>query len=198
MLIASDLDNVLVDFQTPFMEFLNKRRGSNLAVNDVWTFRLDDLLGCAREEALALVFAFYESEPFRQLASLDDAASVVPTLTADNTLVALTSRPIDRTEVATRANIAEHFGNHIQEIHFSDHLRLPFERVKSKAEIAKTLGAQVLIDDHHEFLADCPEFGLVGLLYDAPWNRSVNLPGVKRVHSWAEIANQLTLITASA
>ncbi|KAL2553839.1 uncharacterized protein Fot_07458 [Forsythia ovata] len=73
-------------------------------------------------------------------------------------------------------------------------------RLGRTSEMARSLGAKVLIDDNPRYAIECAEVGIKVLLFDYensyPWSKmeSVNRhPLVTKVHNWEEVEHQLAL-----
>ncbi|KAG6520185.1 hypothetical protein ZIOFF_017223 [Zingiber officinale] len=93
--------------------------------------------------------------------------------------------------------IEKYFPGLFREIHFGNHFSL-HGASRSKSDICRCLGAQVLIDDNPRYALECAEIGMKVLLFDYqssyPWSRTGSAtahPMVTEVHDWREVEDKL-------
>ena len=136
---------------------------------------------------------FYNCPRFEQLKPVAGAKNAVKKLNLNHQLFAITSRP-DVTEPMTRIWIKRNFLDGFQGVHFSNHFVLQTKNKKTKSDICKQLGVEIMIDDHIDYALDCSQNGIPVLLMDATWNQDEVLPeNVRRVKGWREILKVLTV-----
>lgn len=63
----------------------------------------------------------------------------------------------------------------------------PLGPTKLKADI----DCDILVDDDPQQVERMVDKGKTGLLYQQPWNEKLNIPGVIRIHSLAEVPNYI-------
>jgi len=103
-------------------------------------------------------------------------------------------------EPHTHKFISAHYPSTFHSINFANHFLTEEEATrlssKSKTQICKEIGAEILIDDSLNHAHDCAENGIRVLLFDLGhkygWNKSKSLPkNVNRVKNWKEIVELL-------
>ncbi|MBI4896430.1 MAG: hypothetical protein HY832_02680 [Candidatus Aenigmarchaeota archaeon] len=188
MLIGVDVDDVLVDFVTPFVEYMNKTYGTSLTRDHVVAFDVWDILGGSKEEAKKKIHEFYETKSFKELQPMQEALSGVKYLSEKHTLVVITSRSPHLSSLTTEW-IKQYFPNTFSNIYFTGHWMNPEIKMK-KADVCAQLHVDVMIEDSLEYAQECAEKGTTVLLVDAPWNQAYHLPAqVVRTRGWEEILN---------
>ena len=170
--IAVDLDDVLSAGAQGFVDFSNKRWGTNLSVDD-FTERWAEIWEVDLGEEKRRADDIYESRIIKHYAKLDKSKHVLDKLSEDYRLVVLTSR-VKRMEADTLDWLDKHFGKIFEEVHFSgfyDNLTSK-SHLYTKAELSLEIGADYLIDDQlkHSFAA--AEAGIEALLFgNYKWNQ---------------------------
>lgn len=192
--IAVDLDDVLSAGAQGFVDFSNKRWGTNLSVDD-FTERWAEIWGVDLEEEKRRANDIYESRIIKEYLRLDKSKAVLDKLSKDYKLVVLTSR-VKRMEKDTLDWLDKHFGKTFEEVHFSgfyDNLTSK-SHLYTKAEISREIGADYLIDDQLKHCFAAAEAGLQALLFgDYNWNQANKLPpGVTRAKDWQEVGDYFT------
>ena len=190
--IAIDMDDVLADFHTGFMNYNNLIYGTSLRREDFTTYQFNELWGGTVEEAIQRVNDFHRSVYFREILPLSDSIDSVGTLSKGNELVIITSRPtFTREETARWLDLF--FKEKFSGIFYSSN-HYSGTTGKSKSEFCKELGLSVLIDDSLDYVKQCPPLGISGILFgDYPWNQNGNLPsGIVRVKNWKEVLERLS------
>lgn len=187
--IAVDLDDVLSAGAQGFIDFSNRRWGTNLTVND-FTERWAEMWGVDLTEERKRAHTIYKSGAVRKFKQKDSAKPILAELAKDYKLVVLTSR-VKRIEKDTREWLDEHFNGIFDEVHFSgfyDELTAD-SHIYTKAEISREIGADYLIDDQLKHCFAAAEAGINALLFGGyPWNKDVDLPSsVTRVKNWQEV-----------
>ena len=190
-LIAVDLDDVLADSAAQFVQYSNKKWGTNLTVDDfsehwatMWGIDLDETL--RRREQI------YAEKVQVNLGAYNGAHEVLKRLAQNFDLVIVTSRPTVL-QKDTMQWLETYYKGIFTDVIFAgiwdgdDH---PDQAVlRTKAHIIKRLGANYFIDDHPKHCFAVAAEGIPSLLYgDYAWNRSVELPEhVERVADWGAV-----------
>jgi len=186
MTIAIDIDEVLADLNPHFIAFLNHTYGYNLTRESFTSSHVDEVLKCTPSEALEKIHAFYASPEFRSIKPLRGAVQAVQKLASNHRLIVITARH-DELADDTRLFLTENFGEHLQEVLFTNHTSLSGPTT-TKAEICARYNADYLIDDNIGYALECSALNIQVLLLDAPWNQIDILPtNVVRVMNWDEI-----------
>lgn len=187
--IAVDLDDVLSAGAQGFVDFSNKRWGTNLTVDD-FTERWAEIWEVDLEEEKRRAHIVYDSGIMRRYKRLDRALPVLTKLSETYKLVVLTSR-VRRIEKDTMEWLDKHFPGIFTEVHFAgfyDELTSD-SHTYTKAEISREIGADYLIDDQLKHCFAAASAGIEAILFgDYSWNRTEELPAkVTRVKNWQEV-----------
>lgn len=193
--IAVDIDDVLAINVPAFLEFSNRRWGTNLTIDD---FREDwgAMWQIEKETWIERMNEIHESKIFSSFKSFEDAKEVLQGLASKYRLIIITSRRKEL-EQETAAWIDEYFPDVFEEVHHAgiwDKLEKEDSvaiATTTKAEICSQLGGDYLIDDHLKHCFAAADSGIPSLLFgDYPWNRADTLPeGVVRVRDWRSVGD---------
>ncbi len=188
--IAVDIDDVLVPHYELMTEFVNKHHGYALRSHDFQNWeKLLQLTGINREEFVAQVEPFIQSEDFVEQSPAFEVMEALSTLSKYYRIVAVTARPRS-IEQRTIKWMAEHFGTSIPEIEFvNPNQAWGRGGSVSKLEVCLRLGAKYLIDDHLKHAQDVAAGGIKVILYgNYPWNQLDALPdNILRARDWGEV-----------
>jgi hypothetical protein len=188
MKIGIDLDDVLAEFVSPLLRFINERYGTSYKKEDVTDYRLEKVWECTPEEAIRRLNMFYRSAYFEDLPPMPGSNEGIKYLYKHNNLFIITSRPPFLQE-ETREWISTYFPcTFLDIIHTSSK-----NRKLTKAEICHALGVSLLIEDRLETALRASQVTNV-FLYDQPWNQSDLPPNIHRVRNWEEVIESLTKI----
>ncbi|HEX5456600.1 MAG TPA: hypothetical protein VFW77_04525 [Candidatus Saccharimonadales bacterium] len=187
--IAIDLDDVLAAGAQGFVDYSNKRWGTNLTIAD-YTERWAQMWQVDIHEERRRARDIYNSGVVRKFKIMDKAMPVLTRLSKNYKLVVLTSR-VRSIEKDTRDWLEEHFKGLFADIHFSgfyDELT-HYSHTYTKDEISKEIGANYLIDDQLKHCVAAANAGVTSLLFgDYSWNKAENLPpGVIKAKNWKEV-----------
>ncbi len=188
LVIAFDLDDVIVETAQDIIDHYNSRFGTKVTLQDYYD---DDLTGVwgteDRKMAVKRVNDYIETPEYYESLPIQQAISVITWLNRHHELHILTGRP-DFTEEATKNWLAKHFPDIFKTVTFTYFYGEGAQK-RSKGDICRQLGVDVLIDDHLGHALSAAEAGAKVLLFgDYPWNRSNNLPdSIRRVRNWHEV-----------
>jgi 5'(3')-deoxyribonucleotidase len=185
--IAIDIDEVLVPFMATFVKHHNQRYSSTYVVDDFYTLDWQQIWGGTREEAIAKDKIFHAEKLMRQVAPLAGAKAGLDVLREYFDLVVVTSRR-DELKETTIEWLDEHFPNYFEEIAFCNHWITTGESI-TKSDMCSRLGAVALIDDNADYILECVEKGIFGVLFgEYAWNQiDQPLPeDAVRVLDWEE------------
>ena len=190
--IAVDIDDVLAAFAESFVYYCNQKWGTNLVPDD-WTEDWAKLWKVDHLETLKRADVIYESDIFSLVRADIEAARVLKNLAKTYKLVVVTSRP-KAVSKDTLEWIEKFFGDVFEEIHFAgfyDDMEktIPEKLKATKADIARQIGAQYLIDDSPKHCLAVAEAGITSILFgDYKWNRHIKLgPNMVRAKNWKEV-----------
>ncbi len=193
-IIAIDIDDVIAANAPAFIEYSNKKFGTHLTADD-YSERWEDIWKVERQEALIRAHEYHESGHIATYGIIDGASDALKKLKKNFKLVVLTTR---------RQSINQLTKDWIQNFYpdiFDDFIFTGFYdnpdidgRTLTKAELAKNIGAEYLIDDQLKHILASAEIGIKVLLFgDYFWNKSNDLPkNVTRVKNWEEVLKYFT------
>lgn len=183
-LIAIDVDEVLFPFNTGLVDWHNIVHGTSLTLDEVTSFKLDQVWGGTEAEATAKVGAYQDHPGALEGNPLPGALEAINALKQWYELVIVTSRQ-QKVTTQTEAWIQRHFPHTFRDVHFARYWDDSKPRL-SKADLCLELGVEVLIDDHLDYVGECAERGMRGILFgDYPWNQAERLPQrVVRATGW--------------
>lgn len=180
MNLGFDIDGVISDFTKRFTEIVKKRYGVSLTDADMYCHDADLVLGISKEEAAEIATEIMKSDlPLNPLAkeTLDKLASEghhIYLLTArskalfDYTSVWLKQKAIPYAEI--------------------------FHLIGGKKYLAD-VPIDLVVEDNLEDALKYSKTVKHVLLFDQPWNKTKNVKDlIKRVHSWAEIYEEVQRI----
>ncbi|XP_039127521.1 uncharacterized protein LOC120263619 [Dioscorea cayenensis subsp. rotundata] len=197
MVVAVDVDEVLGSFLSALNKFIADRYSSNHSLSEYHVYEFFKIWNCTRAEADIRVHEFFKTPYFKKgIHPIPGARLTLEKLSTFCDLSVVTSRQ-NAIKDLTLEWIGEHYPGLFQEVHFGNHFALDGQS-RSKSEICRSLGAQVLIDDNPRYALECAEVGLKVLLFDYnnsyPWSKSdsaVSHPLVTKVHNWQEVEQTL-------
>lgn len=187
MKIAIDLDEVLAEYLASFLEFHNKKHGTDLKKHHFSkTYKVEEVLGETEEEMTERIYHFYKTEDFKKIKPSAGSIKAIQKLKKNHELFIVTSRQ-NHVSAPTIEWINKHFPDSFSGILFGNHFSKEGP-AKAKSEICKEIGAEILIDDSLDYAKECAGKGIKVLLFDHPWNQAETLPkNIQRVYSWQEI-----------
>ena len=188
MNIGIDLDEVVVDFINPFIDYFNKRFGTTFEVEDMHSYNLWECgMGGNREEAIRFVREFYESDNFEKIPFWSGARETINYLRRNHKIYIITSRPEEFREKTDRF-LAENFsGNGFSVLYSGDFHR----QGRTKAEICRDYGIDVHLDDNLKYALECAREVRKVFLFDKPWNQQPVNGNIVRVKTWEEVLSEL-------
>lgn len=191
-IIAVDVDDVLAATAEEFVNFSNKRWGTNLTPDDFdehWAqmWKVDYEEEARRREHIVKAKVYLKPRFF------NEAKPVLEKLSRDYKLVIVSSRgPGIRGE--TIAWLETAFGTVFSEYHFAkiwEDLKIHTKvKIKmTKGELLNEIGANYLIDDQPKHCKAAAKAGIIALLFgNYRWVKQAKLaPGMVRVKDWQEV-----------
>jgi 5'(3')-deoxyribonucleotidase len=191
MKIGIDIDEVIADFLSGMIDYHNKNYGTNLKPEDFKSYDFWHVWGGSKEDTIAKVFEFYESDVFKNLNPIDDSISAVNQLMSDFEIAIITARP-EHISKYTEQWLEKHFSNKI-EIHHTTDFYKNSGKPKKKSDVCKENGIDVFIDDSLRYALDCFSDKTKVLLFgNYPWNQCDKLSeGIVRAHTWDDVLKEI-------
>jgi 5'(3')-deoxyribonucleotidase len=185
--IAVDIDEVLMPHFQDLINWYNQNYGTHLTLADNHPKSTEGWGTDSFEEAVQRVHKFLLSDSFKKSMPFKEAKDAVRKLATDYRMVIITARE-DIVKETTYRWLKTHFENLFDETHFTSAYSLQ-GKARHKADIAREIGADYLIDDSVEHIERAVETGIKGLLFgDYPWQDKKIIPSKAiRVKSWEEV-----------
>lgn len=190
--IAIDVDDVLAVSVPAWVEYSNRRWGTNLRIDD-YTEDWAKMWQIEQHEVLKRADEMQEGKLVTTFPKFVQAEKVLQKLAKSYNLVVMTSRG-EALRTDTLDWINEHFGKIFTEVHLTGFYdgKHTNPSTMTKAALCKSVGVDYLIDDHPKHCFGVAEAGMKALLFgDYTWNRQYsakNVPeNVTRVHNWQEV-----------
>ena len=198
--IGVDCDEPLADFNAHLCPWMNAKYGTDYKREDIISYKLWEIWKCSKEEALKIIEHFYE-EQLEHVPPVEGSIAAVKELAQQHELLVITSR-FGSAISKTVPWINQHFSNKFSDVVFTKNYAKGGNG-KTKAQICKELGVDILIEDFIQYSLDCNKLGIPVLLFNTPWNQDSELPegmtklpqGIVRVNSWEEVLEKLEIFT---
>lgn len=192
MKIGIDIDDVVVDFISPFLEYYNSRTGRNFLFEEVFSYHFEDFLGCTKEQAIQAVRDFYGTEAFDQLKPLPGALEGIKILSENNNLVYITAR-----HAKAKSKTPLWLNNKLPEIKSRVIYTGELERGRkvTKAEVCLSERIELMLEDSRYHSLECAEAGISTILFDKPWNQGIRHVNIVRVRGWEEALDSIEFIS---
>lgn len=177
--VGVDLDDVLLDLNTALAAFTNRAYGTSLRREDIHTFNLHEVWGCTRQEARRRIAEFYDSPEHALMIPIDGAQEALEMIASFADTFIITARP-EWTRGGTEELLTRHYPSLVSAVTYTNH--------GTKAEVCRTLGVHVFVDDAPHNVDEVAPVVETALLFDAPWNRGYTPAhaNLRRVHSWIQ------------
>jgi 5'(3')-deoxyribonucleotidase len=194
-IIAIDIDDVLAENARGFVEWSNKRFGTSLTPDD-YNEHWSEMWKIDNEELEKRAHEFRNSDHVSAYSVIPGAKQALEILKTKFTLILITSR------VATMKNLTKEWIEKNYPNIFSDYVFCGFydgpvsSGLKlTKAEFAKGIKADYLIDDQVKHVEACSNLGIKSLLFgNYSWNKDVKLnDNITRVNDWGEVLRYFNL-----
>lgn len=189
-IIAVDIDDVLADFASFFVDYSNRNWQSNLTHDD---FNEDygQVWGVDRDETTRRAQQLHDPALFLAIAPNFDALATLLKLKENYELIIATSRRSSLTE-ATHSWLEKHYGGIFDRVYFSgiyDGVITAKNVTRTKRDLLVEHGVDYLIDDQIKHCFGAAGSGVQAVLFgDRGWNKHDDLPaGVTRCVDWTAV-----------
>lgn len=191
--VAVDIDDVLFDFVSRFLQWHDRRYRTNLRFEDVvFGVQLWEVWGGTKEETVERIPSFFREVDLLNLEPIAGAVEVLRKLKGTYQLAVVSAR--DNTVAPlSRAWIDKYFTDVFDEVVLGIANPYAQSRPIAKSELCRRIGASIMIDDELLHAAGCAQAGIRALLFgDYPWNQAETLPpNVVRVANWDDVCRVL-------
>jgi len=189
MRIGIDIDDVVCEFVKLYLEFHNNKFETNFTFKDISKHLFWENLGLTRDEIQPHFQDFRHNHLLLEnFPIVDGCKEAIFNLSESAEIIFITSRP-ENIMPETRRFLEKNFSGINFKLIRSGEV---YGNGKTKADICKEIGIDVLIEDSLPFCLNCSKIGIKSLLFDKPWNQEEKLPGsVIRVKNWEEISEKL-------
>ena len=191
MKIGVDLDEVLVKFSEGTFNYYNSIHGTDYNNSQLKDYCLWKVWGGTKDDAIELVYDFYDSDLFDKIEAVEGAIEGINHLAQKHELSLITGRQFDFTEKTMKC-IDKYFPGKFSEIYFMNDYSKDGGKSRKKSDVCVELGVDLLIEDVTSYTEGCNEKGIEVMLLNYPWNQEY-VPGAIRVDSWKEIIEKIEL-----
>ncbi len=191
MVIAIDIDAVLGDFLSKFLEYRNDMYGTSWKIDQFYSYVWAEVFKESKEQMYSILTDFFESSYLDEIKPVAGAVEGVRKLKElGHTLDVITSRP-RLIKDATNRWIRKHFHHAFNMVYFSNQPAYG-SFGDTKGEICHEIRADLFIDDQYNYCQECMAEGIRVFIFDSPWNQNISLPKrILRVFSWKEIVEKV-------
>lgn len=185
--IAIDIDDVLFDFTNRYLSFHNEQYGTAFDIGHITSINLYEATGGTPEDDIRKIEQFQTTTDHLDGHPAAESLDVLRRLGKSCDLVVVTARQTAIRE-RTRRWIERHFPGVFREVRFANYWEVSLPLV-SKGEVCVELGVDVIVDDQLNYLKDCADKGVRGILFgDYPWNAgATDNPLIRKARSWHEL-----------
>ena len=193
IVIACDIDEVLFPYLSGYVKYYNRIHSTSLQPSDFHSYNFTHVHGGTAEYIADLVYAFHDEPEFNEIEPITGSLEAVHALQELGELHFVTARQEVIAE-KTHAWIKKHFGIDKHRIHLGNHWTResdPNPHKRTKAEMCRAIGAEILIDDAPTYALECAQAGMKVLLFDLHGEYKWNKPtpphsNISRVCNWKE------------
>lgn len=193
MVIGVDLDDVLAEFSVEFIKFCNLKYGTLFAKKDFTNSEFHEMWGVTKEKLIERIREFDSNGYQNYIKPLPGAKEAITKLSQVHELHIITNRSIEFSE-NTEKWVNTHFPLAFSEIHFCSRGAV---HLRSKNAVCKSIGANIIFEDHPVNVKKCAEDGIHVYLFDQPWNKEefpLHPGAILRVGSWQDEILETLLI----
>ncbi len=196
MKIGFDLDGVLAEFTTSYLQYYNDEHNTHYNNEQLEQMNLAKLLNVTHDALKKSIVAFFTTPFAKTILPVKGTQKAIQKLAKKHELHIITSRPVAISKL-TLEWLNDFFPDTFASIHFTNDWLIQPEINKMKADICLEQGIDILVEDYlpyAEACAACVKHYI--LLFDRPWNRKkIVKPNVVRVTNWSAV---LAFITKSS
>lgn len=182
MNLGFDIDGVIANFTEPLLEIIKDKYGLALKVSDIYTFDLGVVLGITKTESNQLI-----NETLKKDLPLNSGAKeTLEQISREGHSIYLLTGRFGYLRDLTQSWLNE------KEVPYTQlHLLNVGEKYLAKVE-----PLDLVVEDSLEEALEWTRKVRNVLVYDQPWNRTLNVKGLtKRVYNWSQIYSEVQSLT---
>ena len=182
--LGFDIDGVIANFTQPLLDVIKENYGVNVKINDIYTFDLNIVLGITKDEGNQLVNQTLKKDlPLNQ-----GAKETLERLSRDGHNIYLLTGRYEYLRDITQSWLKEKGVPYTQL-----HMLNVGEKYRANVEPLDLIVEDSLVDAL-EWTRKVKNV----LLYDQPWNRTLNVRNLtRRIYNWNEIYQAIQNLNAS-
>lgn len=201
VVIACDIDEVLFPYLSGYVKYYNRIHDASLKISDFHSYNFAHVHGGSHEDIAELIYAFHDEPEFEEIEPITGSLDAVSRLQELGEVHFVTARQ-EAIATKTRDWIKKHFGIDKERIHLGNHWARDSDPVtikRSKAEMCRSIGAEILIDDAPSYALECAMDGMKVFLFDLDgeynWNKPTPMhENITRVHNWDETISKIRML----
>jgi uncharacterized HAD superfamily protein/uncharacterized membrane protein YqhA len=189
MKIFIDVDNIIVDFESQFRKFLNKKTRKKLAREDIRDFEFYKSFGISSEQEIKFHNEFLKKKGYKKLKIIKGCKEGIKRLMELGQIAFISPRPEEIRDITL-----EWFKKNKIPIR-TDLLFLAKDKISYSSQF------DIILEDKWEDALKLAQIGKNIVLYDYPWNRKKDNNGnilqsenIIRVSNWEEIIESIEKI----
>lgn len=190
MHIGVDVDEVLAEFTTGFLEYHNQVYGTQLSLGHCTQPDLHRTLGETPDVTWQRMLDYWETSAFDEIHPVDGSLEAIHFLKKYHALEVVSNRHSGLRK-KTEAWLHKHYSDSFSAIHLNG--TTSSLNISSKLKVCEERNLDLLIEDLLHNAQQCATEGRTVYLLNKPWNQCSHLPpNIIRVSHWEEIVRVLT------
>jgi uncharacterized HAD superfamily protein len=182
--IAIDFDEVIYDFMSNLILFVNKKYKKNIKYEEIISFNFwENGIGKDKEEAVEIVNEYVFGNYYDPHVYIERSLESLMELEKKYKIYIITARP-DEFKEKTKMFFEKNLPELEYEIIFTGKF---VKESKSKGEICKEIGVDIFVEDNFEYAKSASDLGVRTFLITRPWNQGKEDDKIIRVDNWSEL-----------
>jgi len=195
MRIAVDVDDVLTNTGKNFIEYHNRKFGTDLGPGQFYDSDYLKPFGFPREEAIKRILEYIEQNT-PQMVPMEGSREALQQMKENHELIVITGRAENVMQITKEWIKLNYPGI------FTDFICTNVHQVNGgddKGKICKKHEVDVLIEDYLKYAHECVREGIRVLLMKQPWNANKKIDNklISRVSSWDDVLKEIGSLTSS-
>jgi 5'(3')-deoxyribonucleotidase len=195
MKIGIDCDDVLLNYAQALVDYRNRTSSHHIKLSALNEYDLQRYLRFSTPEAYAkFLESFERSKEFKDMPVMKGSSEYISLLfEKEYELEVITSRRPPHIR-KTISRLHNEFPGYFSRINFTHLNSDPTPKVR----ICKDRGIQIIIDDNPTIIQRCTNAGVIGIIFDRPWNRGQKYNHLPRTNTWFNIDSLISNLIYSA